>query len=129
MDIKKTIIKLLILGIILLLFHPGDLLFVALIVIFLFIIAILILLFKDYLFLKKCVKKQNNCTKALTATIVTIKREPDVDFDYIKFNCKSNDVDFSFISDRIIETRRLNVGDKVTVYVEPENYRNYYIEI
>lgn len=58
MDIKKTIIKLLILGIILLLFYPGDLLFVALIVIFLFIIAILILLFKDYLSLKNVLKNK-----------------------------------------------------------------------
>ena len=125
-DLKKLLIKLCIVLIILLLYHPGELLLVSLIVVILFLFAVLLLLLKDHICSNKCIKI---CTKPLKATIIQMKREPEAEFDYITFTCKLDSGGRVYKSDQMVETRSVEVGDKVTVYVNPDNYNEYYIDI
>ena len=128
-DLKKLLIKLCIVLIILLLYHPGNLLLVSLIVVILFLCAVLLLLLKDHICSNKCIKMKKICTKPLKATIIQLKREPEAEFDYITFACKLDSGGRVYESDQMEETRSVEVGDKVTVYVNPDNYNEYYIDL
>ncbi len=128
-DKKVLIGKIFILILILYLYHPGILLNVVFGMVILGVIAYFILVYMDRLKEKKCLKKELTCTKEIYAVITKIKRNPDVEFDNVKVTCQMENGEFIWKSDWMKESKRLAVGDRIIVYVEPENYNNFYIVI
>lgn len=72
--------------------------------------------------------KKNECTKEVKTVIIKIKREEDVDYDWIKIWCEEISPDNRrkvYKSRRVKEIVKWKMGDVITVLVNPRKESDY----
>lgn len=70
---------------------------------------------------------KNEYTREIRAVITKLKRECEVDYDYIWVWCETDEVNGGkrkFKSGKVIETRKWSVGDVITVLLSNQNEKN-----